>query len=310
MNFCCIAPPPKFTCGRRTCGVNDAIVGSTASTRLVQFLMGLHESYNNECSQILMLDPLPDIERVFFMVYAVEKQRVVQVEMDEVTSHMACQLSLKDNKKDWGKPVYKKKPFQDKRNMFCSNCRRPGHTQDTCFQLHGVPDWYKALTDKKKGTKHFVSNVDEQQQSAVGSAPATANMNKDLESKESLVFGVLFKKLYVLQHFVPSCSSSTLSTDVSYSTSFHCDSIMWHNRLGHASFQAIKHVPNVDISDITSDLPCDVCHRAKKTRLPFSEPRTYLEAVEYKEWREAMKAELDGLERKKTWRITPSPVGK
>ncbi|KAL0303023.1 UNVERIFIED_CONTAM: hypothetical protein Sradi_6170400 [Sesamum radiatum] len=103
--LCCIAPPPKCTCGRYTCRVNDAIEGSTASTRLVQFLMGLHESYNNERSQILMLDPLPDIERAFSMVYAVEKQRAIQLEMNEVTSHMACQLSLKDNKKDGGKTV-------------------------------------------------------------------------------------------------------------------------------------------------------------------------------------------------------------
>ncbi|KAL0303022.1 UNVERIFIED_CONTAM: Retrovirus-related Pol polyprotein from transposon RE2 [Sesamum radiatum] len=242
--------------------------------------------------------------------------------------------------------------------MFCSNCRRPGHTQDTCFQLHGVPDWYKALNDKKKGSKQIVANVDEQQQSAKESSLANANVNEvmaellkvlkhnqnnnipndpltsyanfaqfddrfagntstiseidlncwiidsgatnhicanvaffqsftktsqprfihlpdgtkkvvhytgvvkltetlildhvlfipefsvnllsvsqlchlkpytlqftqggcilqDLESKESLVCGVLLKKLYVFQHSVPSCSSSTLSTDNQFKT--------------------------------------------------------------------------------------------
>ncbi|KAL0315884.1 UNVERIFIED_CONTAM: hypothetical protein Sradi_5466600, partial [Sesamum radiatum] len=51
--------------------------------------------------------------------------------------------------------------------MICSHCRKPGHAQDTCFQLHGVPDWYKAQTDKKKNARHFAANVDEKQQTSM-----------------------------------------------------------------------------------------------------------------------------------------------
>ncbi|KAL0320341.1 UNVERIFIED_CONTAM: hypothetical protein Sradi_5295600, partial [Sesamum radiatum] len=93
----------------------------------MQFLMGLHESYNSERSQILMLDPLPDIERAFAMVYAVEKQRAVQIKLDESASHMACQMTLKGNRREGDKPVQRKKQFIDKRNVICSNCRKPGH---------------------------------------------------------------------------------------------------------------------------------------------------------------------------------------
>ncbi|KAL0444307.1 UNVERIFIED_CONTAM: hypothetical protein Slati_2153400 [Sesamum latifolium] len=63
-----LAPTPRCTCGGCTCGVNRAISDLTASTQLMQFFMGLHESYNSECSQILMQDPLPDIEKAFSMV--------------------------------------------------------------------------------------------------------------------------------------------------------------------------------------------------------------------------------------------------
>ncbi|KAL0284130.1 UNVERIFIED_CONTAM: hypothetical protein Sangu_2844800 [Sesamum angustifolium] len=95
-------------CGGCTCGKNEAIAGSTASTQLVQFLRGLHESCNSGRSQILMLDPLPDIEQAFSMVYAVEKQRAVQAKMTEISSHMACHLNLKDNRRDEDKHVLKK----------------------------------------------------------------------------------------------------------------------------------------------------------------------------------------------------------
>ncbi|KAL0430299.1 UNVERIFIED_CONTAM: hypothetical protein Sradi_0655900 [Sesamum radiatum] len=39
----CLAPSPRCTCGACTCGINKAIA-DLASTKLMQFLMGLHES--------------------------------------------------------------------------------------------------------------------------------------------------------------------------------------------------------------------------------------------------------------------------
>ncbi|KAL0327867.1 UNVERIFIED_CONTAM: hypothetical protein Scaly_2219300 [Sesamum calycinum] len=261
----CLAPPPKCRCGKCTCGINEAITESTTSTQLMQFLMGLHERYNSERSQILMFDPLPDIERAFAMVYVVEKQRSIQVELDDATSHMACQLILKDNRRDGDKYMQRRKSFTDKRNVICFNCWKPGHSLDTCVQLHGVPDWYRALNDKRKKNKHFATVVDEKQQNSVvaSSANVTEVMTKlikllqknntpndpisgfanyDLESKENLVLGVQFKKLYVFKR---------------------CDSV---------SLSSLS-VPFVDVSCAStlhfSEAPCDTCHKAKQSRLPF-----------------------------------------
>ncbi|KAL0416181.1 UNVERIFIED_CONTAM: Retrovirus-related Pol polyprotein from transposon RE1, partial [Sesamum latifolium] len=44
----------------------------------------------------------------------------------------------------------KKKGSVDKRNLICEHCRKLGHTKDTCFKIHGVPDWYKDLSDQRK----------------------------------------------------------------------------------------------------------------------------------------------------------------
>ncbi|KAL2237207.1 UNVERIFIED_CONTAM: hypothetical protein Sindi_0912400 [Sesamum indicum] len=46
--------------------------------------------------------------------------------------------------------------------MVCAHCHKLGHLRETCFQLYGVPEWYKSLNDKKKqvgGTYDFSGNV-------------------------------------------------------------------------------------------------------------------------------------------------------
>ncbi|KAL0454736.1 UNVERIFIED_CONTAM: Retrovirus-related Pol polyprotein from transposon RE1 [Sesamum latifolium] len=155
-----LAPTPQCTCGGCICGVNKAITDLTASTQLMQFLMGLHESYSSERSQILMQDPLPDIEKAFYMVYAVEKQREVHSDLASNSNHMVCQLAFKSNRREDEKLPQKKKTFMDKKGTFCTHCRKTGHSQETCFQLHGVLEWYKTLNDKKKKGRNFAANID------------------------------------------------------------------------------------------------------------------------------------------------------
>ncbi|KAK4393104.1 Retrovirus-related Pol polyprotein from transposon RE1 [Sesamum angolense] len=43
-----------------------------------------------------------------------------------------------------------KKPFEDRRSQYCDHCERTGHTRETCFKLHGTPDWYKELNEQRK----------------------------------------------------------------------------------------------------------------------------------------------------------------
>ncbi|XP_011081378.1 uncharacterized protein LOC105164425 [Sesamum indicum] len=160
----CLAPSPKCTCGGCTCGINKAIGERHTTTQLMQFLMGLHENFDKEKSQLLMIDPLPDIERAFSMLFAVEQQRSVQVQLADCTNNAAYQFYLKENKKDsLNKQSQKRRPFLDKRSMMCTHCHKSGHLRDTCFQLHGTPERYKALNDKKKqyGTNYnLVANIE------------------------------------------------------------------------------------------------------------------------------------------------------
>ncbi|XP_020555066.1 uncharacterized protein LOC110013264 [Sesamum indicum] len=85
----CLAPAPKCTCGGCSCGVNKGIAERNENTQLMQFLIGLYESFDNERSQILMQDPIPDLERAFSMIFTVEKQRAVQTDLGDSSRHMA-----------------------------------------------------------------------------------------------------------------------------------------------------------------------------------------------------------------------------
>ncbi|KAK4410278.1 hypothetical protein Sango_0100800 [Sesamum angolense] len=99
----------------------------------------------------------------------------------------------------------------------------------------------------------------------------SVNLLSDHATKDNLVMGILFEKLYAVEQYNTDFirSSSVSSADVFCSSSLHCNSLVWHNRLGHASLQAIKHIR--------------------------VEPKTYSEVVKYLEWRDAMKVEIDAL---------------
>ncbi|KAL0437456.1 UNVERIFIED_CONTAM: Copia protein [Sesamum radiatum] len=211
----------------------------------MQFLMGLHDSFSNKRSQVLMLDPLPDIEKTFSMVYAVEKQRAVHTDLEATFGHMAYQMAVNDDRKSVDKSVQWKKPFVDKRSLTCTHCHKRGHARETCFQVHGVPDWYKTLRDKKKKGKPFTANVEvrEEGSTKVSSPNVTEIVAEVLK---------MMKK------------NNPISLDplTTYANFAHFD----EEFAGHASVQALKHVMEVGCNDISADIPCDICHKDKQNK--------------------------------------------
>ncbi|KAL0354232.1 UNVERIFIED_CONTAM: Retrovirus-related Pol polyprotein from transposon RE2 [Sesamum angustifolium] len=107
------------------------------------------------------------------MVMSVEKQRSIHTELAENTNNVAYQLVMKENMRHHAeKPVFKRRQYVDKKSLTCVHCHKTGDTKDSCFKLHGVPEWYTSLTDQKikgaGGGKGFVANVDVKQQSEQG----------------------------------------------------------------------------------------------------------------------------------------------
>ncbi|KAJ0089079.1 hypothetical protein Patl1_33171 [Pistacia atlantica] len=70
----CLMPIPQCSCG-----ATKSVAEITSFNRLMQFLMGLNDSFDHVRNQILVMDPLPTINKAYSMILRVEKQRKVHV---------------------------------------------------------------------------------------------------------------------------------------------------------------------------------------------------------------------------------------
>ncbi|KAL0332868.1 UNVERIFIED_CONTAM: Retrovirus-related Pol polyprotein from transposon RE1 [Sesamum calycinum] len=147
----CLMPPAMCSCGLCIYGCDKTKADQNDRSQLIQFLIGLNESYDNIRNQILVLEPLLNVNKAYSMVLRVERQRQVNSEFTEAINHSAMQVRLYEQRYNTGpKNIMKKKGPIDKRNLFCNHCNKSGHNKETCFKIHGFPDWYKDLNDQRR----------------------------------------------------------------------------------------------------------------------------------------------------------------
>ena len=60
------------------CNVNEKISKIHHREAVMQFLMGLNDSFSHVRGQILLMDPIPSVEKVFSLLIQDEKQRSVR----------------------------------------------------------------------------------------------------------------------------------------------------------------------------------------------------------------------------------------
>uniref|UniRef100_A0A2N9HIV2 Reverse transcriptase Ty1/copia-type domain-containing protein n=1 Tax=Fagus sylvatica TaxID=28930 RepID=A0A2N9HIV2_FAGSY len=97
-----------------SCGALKVLLDNKQHEYVMQFLMGLNDSFTHVRAQILMTDPLPTITKAFALVE--KHQGITMVER--------------------GQFIKKERPL-------CSHCGITGHTVDKCYKLHGYPPGYK-----------------------------------------------------------------------------------------------------------------------------------------------------------------------
>lgn len=90
--------------------------------------MGLNESFDPIRSQILVLDPLPSVNKAYSMVLRVEKQRSVQIDLaaqintSENNNAMLVKTTPQSNSRNNGG-----RRNQKKDDRICDHCKTPGH---------------------------------------------------------------------------------------------------------------------------------------------------------------------------------------
>jgi hypothetical protein len=119
--------------------------------------MGLNDSFSNICVQILLLEPLPPINKVFSLVLQEERQKklsggILQSSPFGDSSALLTTKSPTVNTQNAKQSFRKPKPV-------CSHCGVTGHTINKCYKIHGFPPRFKFTHNKSAGTSSFANQV-------------------------------------------------------------------------------------------------------------------------------------------------------
>jgi len=133
------------------CGTSRTVLEYQHQEYVFQFLMGLNESFSHIRGQILLLDPLPPINKIFSMVMQEERQREITSTFFAPLNHIPAAMVSKST------PSYRPQGsrtqgFVRKERPLCTHCGLLGHTIERCYKLHGYPPGYKSNRDKKTGS--------------------------------------------------------------------------------------------------------------------------------------------------------------
>ncbi|XP_072066679.1 uncharacterized protein [Arachis hypogaea] len=105
-----------------------------------RFLRGLSEQYSVPRSQLMLMDPLPDIDTAFSMLTQQERQfnesQETKIFLNKITPNFND-----DRNKGRGRGRGRSNATGRGRDsrMQCTFCDKPGHTIDTCYKKHGLP---------------------------------------------------------------------------------------------------------------------------------------------------------------------------
>ncbi|XP_010548824.1 PREDICTED: uncharacterized protein LOC104820151 [Tarenaya hassleriana] len=134
-------PIPVCVCGTCTCDSKTRLMDYCDKKNVVRFLMKLSEFFHPARRQILMIDPLPSIRKVFGMVAQEEHQRIA---LPTIPDSAAFQMTTP--------PSHKPRPFSTpKTRPFCTHCNIPGHTISRCYKIHGYPISTRPSPSNKPG---------------------------------------------------------------------------------------------------------------------------------------------------------------
>jgi hypothetical protein len=107
--------------------------------RTIRFLTGLNDSFDLVRSQILLMDPLPPINKVFSHMIQYERQFVAMhagSEIDESKVSINASDARRPQGRGRGSGGYSYPPSKKRQ---CSYCGKDNHIVDNCYKKHGFP---------------------------------------------------------------------------------------------------------------------------------------------------------------------------
>ncbi|XP_073023649.1 uncharacterized protein [Primulina eburnea] len=175
---------PACSCGMCNCDGVKKIDEYFQMDFTMSFLMGLNDSFAQVRSQILLIDPLPPIYRIFALIVQEERQRSVDSRYsgNNVTGSLAFAVKSEQPQKHSNYKGY----ASQRERPFCTKCNIHGHTIETCYKIHGYPPGYKFKgkfpSKPSHATANQLSGTPISSISSISSSPASTSSNNVLQN--------------------------------------------------------------------------------------------------------------------------------
>ncbi|XP_052489790.1 uncharacterized protein LOC105764346 [Gossypium raimondii] len=266
-----------------SCGVFVTLQKYHDNDNVIRFLKGLHDRFAVVRSQIMLIDPLPPINKVFSLVIQQERH------LPAGSSQLFVSNTLRDHTSSKKSQA---KSFTDSRQ--CTFCGKSRHNVDTCYEKHGYPLGYKSrgrafrahtalndcISQPLDSSQHVdilpsdpsVTLTQDQLQQlltllpASTSPPHVTNTTSSLQPNPSPSSAKVLHGLYILDSPAQTFSISTPITLSANTTS--CS--LWHHRLGHLSDSRLKLLfPYIPSLSMSNNATYKACHLAKQKKISF-----------------------------------------
>ncbi|XP_075095334.1 uncharacterized protein LOC142173611 [Nicotiana tabacum] len=122
--------------------------------QLFQFLNGLNDSYSTVKSAIMMMNPLPPMSKAYSLLQHNESQREAHSSVPSISGDTSSFL-VSPGSSNGNRTFSQKVNFESRRsniNASCKYYKKPGHTVDKCYMLHGFPTDFKFTKNKKSAS--------------------------------------------------------------------------------------------------------------------------------------------------------------
>jgi hypothetical protein len=138
------------------------------SDQVIRFLKGLNEQYSAVRSQIMLMEPLPPIGRVYSLLVQQERQAVIPLDESKILAA--------SGQKDYGGRGQSSRGRcsrggrstggRGRGSKLCTYCGQTNHVVDSCWKKHGYPPHLQHLQNGN-GTVNNIANGDDDEAQSV-----------------------------------------------------------------------------------------------------------------------------------------------
>ncbi|XP_030945747.1 uncharacterized protein LOC115970226 [Quercus lobata] len=151
-----LSPFPSCTCGKCVCNINKRLNDLQDREPVMKFLMGLNESFSRVRTQVLLMDPIPSLSKVYSLLIQEETQGSVTNSSVVKVDSIALAAKMPNVNENFGTNLAGNgSSSKSKDKSVCTHCGKTGHTAGKCYRFHGFPPGFKFKN--KNAMAHQVS---------------------------------------------------------------------------------------------------------------------------------------------------------